>query len=171
MFIDRAASWLSAIRVSRKRGLTPSDFGKQRVYWHEKCLAVSRKHHEEGHGNGQYIQIIDFEGLNVSLSEIQASWPYLKEATVAVALNYGGCCNRIYVARPPRVFSLAWRLLRPFLTEATNAKVAIVSPRGSPPSCEHYAFSKLTEMRRDSLPVHLGGSLEAPVQPMHFVAR
>ena len=73
------------------------------------------------------------------------------------------------MARPPRVFSLAWRLLRPFLTDATNAKVAIVSPRGAPPRPAHYAFSRLTEMGAASLPTHLGGSLGAHVQPMHFV--
>ena len=44
---------------------------------------------------------------------------------MAVALNYGGVCARIYVARPPRAFSWGWRLLRPFLTEATNAKVLL----------------------------------------------
>ena len=41
------------------------------------------------HGNGQYVHIIDFDGVDVGLAEINAGWPYLKEATVTVALNYG----------------------------------------------------------------------------------
>ena len=53
VFVDDARTWLSAIRVSKRRGLTPADFGWQRVYWHEKCLAVSRAHHAAGKGNGQ----------------------------------------------------------------------------------------------------------------------
>ena len=97
--------------------------------------------------------------------------PHLTQACVTVALNYGGCCARIYVARPPRVFSWGWRLLRPFLTEATNAKVAIVSPRPSAPKPADYAFSTLTEMGPESLPDYLGGMLTSAHGPMHYCAR
>ena len=69
--------------------------------------------------------MIDFGGIDAGISEIPGYWPYLREAAVAVALNYGGVCARIYVARPPRAFLWGWRLLRPFLTEATDAKVLL----------------------------------------------
>ena len=71
--------------------------------------------------------MIDFGGIDAGISEIPGYWPYLREAAVAVALNYGGVCARIYVARPPRAFLWGWRLLRPFLTEATDAKVLLTT--------------------------------------------
>jgi hypothetical protein len=75
----------------------------------------------------------------------------------------------MYVARPPRVFSLAWRLLRPFLTDATNAKVGVVSPRGRTPRIDDYAFSPLTQMEGESLPTFLGGTRRDAEAPMHWV--
>ena len=125
VFVDRAVSWQDAISAARRQGITPEQYGAQRIYWHERCLEVTRRRHAAGAGNGQYIHVIDFGGIDAGISEIPGYWPYLREAAVAVALNYGGVCARIYVARPPRAFLWGWRLLRPFLTEATDAKVLL----------------------------------------------
>lgn len=130
-------SWLGAISAARKQGLSPEQYGAQRIYWHERCLDVTRRRHAAGAGNGQYIHVIDFGGIDVGMSEIPGYWPYLREAAVAVALKYGGVCARIYVARPPRAFSWGWRLLRPFLTEATNAKVLLATYYYSPLTTHH----------------------------------
>ena len=127
VFVDRAVSWQDAISAARRQGITPEQYGAQRIYWHERCLEVTRRRHAAGAGNGQYIHVIDFGGIDAGISEIPGYWPYLREAAVAVALNYGGVCARIYVARPPRAFLWGWRLLRPFLTEATDAKVLLTT--------------------------------------------
>ena len=248
VFIDQAVTWRSAITSARMLGLTPAEYGVQRVYWQENCLHRTRLAHAAGAGNGQYIHIIDFGGVDgMGLKELREGWPYLKEAAVDVALNYGGCCARIYVARPPRIFTLGWQLcamlsctqpllatlsstpcsslisahaqpmmthcrlahvhahvhahvpslapahlkrsmhdadapvpptegtspalccrLRPFLDEATKAKVGFVTPRGSAPRISDYDYSAITEMTPTSLPTFLGGVLEKPVAPMHY---
>ena len=59
-------------------------------------------------------------------------------------------------------------LMRP-LTEATRAKVSVVSPRSQPPHWRDYGDAPLSAMRPDSLPISLGGTLSQPVAPMHFV--
>lgn len=55
IFVDRAETWLSAIRAARQQGLSPQQYGAQRVYWHERCLEVTAQHHAAGVGNGQYV--------------------------------------------------------------------------------------------------------------------
>ena len=55
VFVDRAVTWLSAIRTARQQGLSPQQWGAQRVYWHERCLEVTAQHHAAGEGNGQYV--------------------------------------------------------------------------------------------------------------------
>ena len=168
IFVDRAVTWLSAIRAARQQGLSPQQWGEQRVYWHERCLDVVAQRHAAGEGNGQYIHIVDFEGVDVGLTELLKSWPYIKEAAITVALHYGGCCARMYAARPLRVVNLIWKLLRPFLADVTSAKVAVVSPCSAAPRIEHYNYSPLTAMTPESLPTFLGGSLEEPRGPLHF---
>ena len=168
IFVDRAVTWLSAIRAARQQGLSPQQWGAQRVYWHERCLEITAQRHAAGEGNGQYIHIVDFEGVDVGLTELLKSWPYIKEAAITVALNYGGCCARMYAARPFRVVNLIWKLLRPFLADVTSAKVAVVSPCSTAPRIEHYNYSPLTAMTPESLPTFLGGSLEEPRGPIHF---
>ena len=107
-------TWLSAIRAARQQGLSPQQWGAQRVYWHERCLEITAQRHAAGEGNGQYIHIIDFEGVDVGLTELLKSWPYIKEAAITVALHYGGCCARMYAARPPlrplRLVNRIWTL-------------------------------------------------------------
>ena len=73
------------------------------------------------------------------------------------------------MSQPPAVFSWAWKLLSPFLAEATRAKVSVVSPRSQPPHWRDYGDAPLSAMRPDSLPISLGGTLSQPVAPMHFV--
>ena len=85
-----------------------------------------------------------------------------------MALNYGGCCARMYAARPFRVINLLWKLVRPFLADVTSAKVAVVSPCSAAPRIEHYNYSRLTAMTPESLPTFLGGALEEPRGPIHF---
>ena len=129
-----------------------------------------RDAHANGAGNGQYVWILDFGQMgNMGLAELHQVWPYVKEAVVGIAMNYAGTCPRMYVTRTPRIFAVAWRLLRPFLTESTNAKVAIVSPRGRTPHINDYAFSPLTQMAPQSLPTFLGGALLNAEGAMHWV--
>ena len=42
VFIDKASTWLSAIRAARKQNLAPKDYAVQRIFWHEKCLQRAR---------------------------------------------------------------------------------------------------------------------------------
>lgn len=90
------------------------------------------------------------------------------EAGSSVALHYGGCCRRIYVARAPALFFVGWRIMQPFLAENTRKKVSVVSPRGRAPTCADYGGEHLTAMAPDSLPVSLGGTLTEPSGPMHY---
>ena len=114
--------------MSAKTGLTPAEYGVQRVYWQENCLHRTRLAHAAGAGNGQYIHIIDFGGVDgMGLKELREGWPYLKEAAVDVALNYGGCCARIYVARPPRILAVGWQLC--VMLSCTNPLVARLSSK------------------------------------------
>ena len=94
--------------------------------------------------------------------------PHVEQAAITVAMRYGGTCKRIYVARPPAIFTWGWRLIEPFLLEETRAKVSVVSPRGVAPSYEHYGSDPLTAMRPESLPVSLGGTRTEPAGPMHY---
>eukprot|EP00964_Phaeocystis_antarctica_P000836 scaffold449_cov59-Phaeocystis_antarctica.AAC.3 len=72
VFVDRAVSWLGAISAARKQGITPEQYGAQRIYWHERCLEVTRRRHAAGAGNGQYIHVIDFGGIDVGMSELRS---------------------------------------------------------------------------------------------------
>lgn len=169
VFIDQAFTWRDAIAACRKHGVPPSEYGKARIYWHERCLQRARECHAEGSSaTGQFVHIIDMGGLDVTWAELKAGWPFVMEAGSAVALHYGGCCARICVARAPALFWVGWRVMQPFLVESTRAKVNVVSPRGRIPSHADYGDEPLTAMPPDSLPVALGGTLTAPLGPMHY---
>ena len=130
IFVDRAVTWLSAIRAARQQGLSPQQWGAQRVYWHERCLEITAQRHAAGEGNGQYIHIVDFEGVDVGLTNpspnptltltIALTLPLPQTLTLGgrrpqraaqeLAVHQGGCHHggpqlrrllRAHVRRPP----------------------------------------------------------------------
>ena len=47
--------------------------------------------------------VIDLSGVeSMGLSDLRALWPYVQAAVLEVALQYTGCCKRLFIARPPR---------------------------------------------------------------------
>lgn len=110
VFIDQAKSWRAAIAACRRHGVPPSEYGKARMYWHERCLERVRREphtnqtrrrlrhmpcdcgsralvrvrapfatcvqacdcHADGtSANGQFIHVIDMDGLDVSWAELK----------------------------------------------------------------------------------------------------
>ena len=65
--------------------------------------------------------MIDCAGLNIGFIELHALWPYIQAAVLEVALKYSGCCKRLFITRPPRLFWWAWRLLQPVLPAVRHA--------------------------------------------------
>jgi hypothetical protein len=165
--IENACNWIPAIKNAFKCGMSPEEFGRQRVYWYEHNMDLINKLHAQGMGNGQFLSIIDFGTLSadLTLAETRRAWPYLKSANFVVSANYGGTGRRIYLARLPRTVVWGWKLVKKFLPKETQEKVAVVSPRPTPAKVEHYQYPNGpyggTMFDADALPACLGGTLES----------
>jgi len=72
--------------------------------------------------------------------------------------NYPEYLRRVFVINAPRIFNLAFAIIRPFLNEATANKVRIVG--GSDGS--QWAKTLLEEIDADQLPAHYGGTMTDP---------
>lgn len=66
--------------------------------------------------------------------------------------NYPEILGHMFIVNAPAIFSLAWRVVRPMLTERTTSKIDIVSGSGT--------NELLSLIDADQLPTELGGSCE-----------
>ena len=171
--VDQGSQWFAAINECRRLGMSPSDFAMTRVYWHERCCETAAKYHQQGRGNGQFIHVIDFGDLaGLSFNTLYNQFPYIKTSIVDISLNYGGTARRIYIARPPKIFHIGYTMLKPFLPDKTKYKI-LVLPARNPQKLEDYGIAAgndpLCKMAPDSLPPLLGGTVEAPLEPMYDI--
>jgi len=81
--------------------------------------------------------------------------------------NYPEYLRRVFVINAPRVFNLAFAIVRPFLNEATANKIRIIA--GSEAS--QWAKVMLNEIDADQLPAHYGGSLTDPDGNSHCISK
>jgi hypothetical protein len=168
--VDLASEWRRSIAAARRLGVSAEEYATTRIFWHESCVGMAARKHAAGEGNGQFIHVIDFgEATMIGISEFLAAWPYVKASILKVSLNYGGTARRIYVARPPRLFSFGWRMLKPLILEKTRYKIVVLPVRTTQRLDDYFAYGheQLTAIPADSLPPPLGGTAEQPIEPMH----
>ncbi|KAL3313726.1 hypothetical protein Ciccas_007673 [Cichlidogyrus casuarinus] len=86
----------------------------------EICVEQSRKH---GMLVDQYTNIIDLQGLNLSLVKECAS-KMVKQMTAATHSNFPDSANQILIINgPSAILKPAYELIKPFLAESTQQKI------------------------------------------------
>ena len=118
VIVDDGSEWRRSIYAAKRAGFSAEEYATTRIYWHETCCAVAERAHAEGQGNGQFIHIIDLGGLSdLTFGQVRELWPYIKASILLVSNNYTGTARRIYIARPPMIFSFGWSLCKVILSE------------------------------------------------------
>lgn len=118
-------------------------------------------------GNGSFVHIVDFGDVGtLGLHEAMKGYPYVKASILAISLEYGGTCRRIFVARPPRIFHLCFSMLRPFLPDKTNAKIGVL-PARTVQRLDDFGSDAMCAMSPDSVPPLLGGTRQEWTEPVH----
>ncbi len=129
--------------------LLMNSFSKEElIYWHLEQLEQNMQRlFEHGRFGGVFIE--DFTGLSMAHWYAPAV-DFLKMMMAVDQQNYPELSAAIFYTNAPRVLSVLWPMLKPFMDPLTVAKVHIASDGGA---------EQLREfMGNDSIPVEYGGA-------------
>lgn len=162
VMVDTGSEWRRAMLNCRNLKLTPTDFGRARIYWHEACLGLVQQAHARGEGNGAFVAVLDLGGMeSMGVREALAGYPFIKASIITIALHYSGAMRRVYVARPPRTFFMLWNMLKPFLAPTTLQKVKVLPCRAAQRLEDYPSDDPLCTVQASALPPELGGTADA----------
>lgn len=99
--------------------------------------------------------IFDFGDFSVRSIASRAVLDFLTGLMSAFESNYPERLKKAFVINAPRIFPVFWRLVRPFLSEATAQKLHLFG-------CDGWKDALLAEIDADQLPKHWGGTLTDP---------
>jgi len=81
--------------------------------------------------------------------------------------NYPEFLRRVFIVNAPKIFNIAFAMIKPFLNEATAQKIKILSGNDA----SQWKKSILEEVDADQLPVHYGGTLADPDGNPHCITK
>ncbi|KAG8225483.1 hypothetical protein J437_LFUL009476 [Ladona fulva] len=138
--------------------VTRSDFIRMTIRTLEYLLKVAYEQKLKRHSNTtEVVGIIDMEGFSLR----PYAWRPAGEAIVALIqmyeANYPEILKACYIINAPKVFSLAFSIVKPFLNDYTLRKISIY--KSDPIKWKGALLDNICE---DQLPVHFGGTLRDP---------
>ncbi|CAH1987338.1 unnamed protein product [Acanthoscelides obtectus] len=108
-------------------------------------------------GENQVVVIFDMEGFNLR----QYAWRPAAEVVISLIqmyeANYPEILKACYIINAPRVFAIAFNVIKKFLNEYTLGKIQIF--KSDPKKWKPALLSNITP---ENLPKHYGGSLTDP---------
>ncbi|SPQ98741.1 unnamed protein product (mitochondrion) [Plasmodiophora brassicae] len=96
----------------------------------------------------QQVTILDMDGLSMSHAS-SAVYAYIKGCAEIDQSYYPEILSRMFIVNAPAVFSVVWKMIKPWLDEKTQSKISI--------SRKSDAESILELVEADVLPEFLGG--------------
>lgn len=132
-----------------------SEYIKYTVYILEKSIRDMKEQSEKlGRNVDQLCIIFDLENFGMK----HITWkPAMDVVLYLVQLhegNYPEMMKKTYVVNTPKVFSIAYAIIRPFINDITASKIKIYG-RGKP---YKWRETLLADIDPNELPVHWGGS-------------
>ena len=151
IYIER----LGLLDIKALYALTTQERQLQRlVYEYERCVsdrfpACSRA---VGHPVETSCTILDLAG--VSLTNFYRVKDYVMQATSIGQDRYPETMGKFYIVNAPWGFSTVWSFIKPWLDEATVAKIDILG--------SGYKDKLLEQIPAENLPKEFGGKCECP---------
>ncbi|XP_046460612.1 SEC14-like protein 2 [Daphnia pulex] len=141
------------------QSVTKKDFMRFQAYMTEK---VNKEMLDETLSNGKnkYCQmtfVADMENLSMRQMTYKPVMETGTEQTKVYELNYPENLRRIFIINAPKIFTVIFNFLKPFMHQATLDKMRIFGH-----DKEEWAAALLEEIEADNLPLHYGGTMVDP---------
>ncbi|XP_046633841.1 SEC14-like protein 2 isoform X2 [Daphnia pulicaria] len=141
------------------QSVTKKDFMRYQTYMTER---INKEMREESlrtgeNQNCQMTFIADMMGLSMRQMSYKPVMDAGREQTKNYESNYPENIRRIFIINAPKIFTVIFNIIKPFLHQATLDKMRIF---GS--DKEEWAAALLEEIEADNLPLHYGGTMVDP---------
>lgn len=129
--VDKLGQPISIIRVgmvkleSLLRLVTPEELKEWFRYDIEKEAVTLEEYTQKSGKLVRKCEIYDLNGLGMSHLNTQA-WALLRDIITTGTSNYPESLGNMYIVNAPWAFSAAWRTVKPWLKESTQAKIQIL---------------------------------------------
>ncbi|PNF14249.1 hypothetical protein B7P43_G12208 [Cryptotermes secundus] len=138
--------------------INKSDFIKMTIKTLEMYMSIAREQAEKfGNEASKLICVMDMENFNIR----QYAWRPAGEVVVALVqmyeANYPEILKACYIINAPKVFAIAFAVVKNFMNEHTLRKIQIIK---SDP--QKWQPILLASIEPDQLPAHFGGTLTDP---------
>ncbi|XP_063601788.1 SEC14-like protein 2 [Penaeus indicus] len=152
--------WIIPYGGCDMRGLLSSVRKKDYVRYTIRVLEASRKDMEKqtqvlGHPVTQQCCIFDLENFSLRHVTWKPAMDVILQLVQLYEANYPELLKCAYVINAPKVFTLAYAVIKPFLHEVTLKKIRIFGYSG-------WKEELLKDIEADQLPQHWGGSRVDP---------
>jgi hypothetical protein len=98
------------------------------------------------------LNILDLDGLSLSFVTHNTAQKVCRELITTIQSHYPEMMGKMMIINAPRVFSIAWSVMKPLLDEKTVSKISIVGR-----DKESYSQTLLELVDADQLPALFGG--------------
>nr|XP_054768173.1 SEC14-like protein 2 [Lytechinus pictus] len=128
-----------------------SDILKTNLYYMEELMKQQKDMSKEKYGQSVegVTVIIDLEKMS-----IHQLWKpgidVLQKVAVIMEQHYPEAIYRMYIVKAPKIFPIAYSLVKPFLREDTRTKIQVLG--------SNWKDALLKQIESDQLPVHWGGT-------------
>ncbi|XP_046460828.1 SEC14-like protein 2 [Daphnia pulex] len=141
------------------QSVTRKEYMKFHNYNQEKLMQDMREECLRTGKNVAYQSslIIDVEGLSMRQIVCKSAVDVGTEAAKVNVLNYPEIVRRIFVINAPKLFTVIYNILKPFVAQETQAKMRIFGCNK-----EEWKAALLEEIDADQLPAFYGGTMVDP---------
>ncbi|XP_046633862.1 SEC14-like protein 2 [Daphnia pulicaria] len=141
------------------QSITKKDFMRFQAYTTER---INKEMREESlrtgtNKNCQVVFIGDMTGLSMRQMTYKPVMDAGSEQTKVYESNYPENIRRMFIINAPKIFTVIFNIIKPFLHQATLDKIRIFGY-----DKEEWAAALLEEIEADNLPLYYGGTMVDP---------
>eukprot|EP00057_Strongylocentrotus_purpuratus_P021732 XP_011676206.1 PREDICTED: SEC14-like protein 3 [Strongylocentrotus purpuratus] len=132
-----------------------SDILKTNLYYMEELMKQQKDMSTEkyGHSIEGVVAVIDLEKLSIH-HLWKPGMDVLQKVSVIMEQHYPEAIYRLYVVQAPKIFPIAFSLIKPFLREDTRKKIQVLG--------NNWKEVLTKQIDLDQLPAHWGGTKTDP---------